>query len=58
VIPRWYVPAGGDWIAQFSIAVPPDVESDGFVTTVLTSLTTSREPRCYEARLRELGVVR
>jgi hypothetical protein len=24
---------------------------------VLESLTTSNEPRCYEARLRELGVV-
>jgi hypothetical protein len=58
VIPRWYVPAGTEWIAQFSIAVPPDVEPDGFVTAVLTSLTTSREPRCYEDRLRELGVVR
>jgi hypothetical protein len=58
VIPRWYVPAGADWIAQFSIGIPPGIDSDGFVTAVLTSLTTSREPRCYEARLRELGVVR
>jgi hypothetical protein len=58
IVPRWYVPAGDAWIAQFAIRVPPAMETDAFVTDVLTSLTTSREPRCYEARLRELGAVR
>jgi hypothetical protein len=29
-----------------------------FVVGVIESLGTSREPRCYEAGLRELGVVR
>ena len=58
IVPRWYVPAGNAWIAQFAIRVPPGMDTDAFVTDVLTSLTTSREPRCYEARLRELGAVR
>jgi hypothetical protein len=58
IVPRWYLPVGDEWIAQFTIAVPPDVDRDAFVTDVLTSLTTSRESRCYEARLRELGGVR
>lgn len=58
IIPRWYLPVGGVWIAQFTIGVPPDVDRDAFVTGVLASLTTSREPRCYEAQLRELGGAR
>jgi hypothetical protein len=58
IIPRWYLPAGDAWIAQFTIGVPPEVVADRFVADVLTSLTTSREPRCYEARLRELGGIR
>ena len=58
IVPRWYLPAGGAWIAQFTIAVPPEVVADRFVDDVLKSLTTSREPRCYEARLRELGGIR
>ena len=31
---------------------------DRFVDEVMRSLTTSREPRCYETRLRELGGIR
>ena len=58
IVPRWYLPAGGAWIAQFTIGVPPEVNTDQFVADVLKSLTTSREPRCYEARLRELGGIR
>lgn len=58
ILPRWYLPAGDTWIAQFTIGVPPDVVTDRFVDEVLRSLTTSREPRCYEARLRELGGIR
>jgi hypothetical protein len=57
VVPRWYLPIGDAWIAQLTIDSPPDVDPDTFVTGVLESLTTSKEPRCYEARLRELGVV-
>ncbi len=55
--PRWYIPAADGWIAQFTIGPPPDVEADAFVTAILGSLTTSKEPRCYEARLRELGAI-
>lgn len=58
IAPRWYLPVGDAWIAQFTIGVPRKVDSDVFVIDVLKSLTTSREPRCYEARLRELGAVR
>src|SRR2546427_1648825 len=58
IVPRWYLPVGDAWIAQFTIGAPPDVDGDAFVTGLLTSLTTSREPRCYEARLRELGGIR
>jgi hypothetical protein len=58
IVPRWYLPATDTWIAQFRIGVPPDMEPDRFVTDVLKSLTTSREPRCYETRLRELGGIR
>ncbi len=58
IVPRWYLPVAHGWIAQFAIGTPPDVDADTFVTGVLTSLATSREPRCYEARLRELGAVR
>src|SRR4030095_12798712 len=47
-------PGGVPWSAQFTIGVPPEVVADRFVADVLMSLTTSREPRCYEARLREL----
>ena len=54
-IPRWYIPVGEAWIAQFTIGVPPEVDHDAFVTGLLTSLTTSREPRCYEAELRRLS---
>ena len=57
VVPRWYLPIGDAWIAQFTIDSPPDVDPEAFVASVLESLTTSNEPRCYEARLRELGVV-
>jgi hypothetical protein len=56
IAPRWYLPVAGAWIAQFTIGVPPDVDSDTFVTGVLASLTTSREPRCYEADLRAFGI--
>lgn len=55
IIPRWYLPVGDTWLAQFSIGVPSDVDNDAFVTAVLRNLTTSREPRCYEQRMRELG---
>jgi hypothetical protein len=58
IVPRWYLPAGDAWIAQFAIGVPSEVVADRFVDDVLNSLTTSREPRCYEARLRELGGIR
>ena len=58
IVPRWYLPAGDAWIAQFTIAAPPEVVADRFVDDVLRSLTTTREPRCYEARLRELGGIR
>jgi len=58
IVPRWYLPAAGAWIAQFTIAVPPEVVVDRFVDDVLRSLTTSREPRCYEATLRQLGGIR
>jgi len=58
IIPRWYLPVGDAWIAQFTIGVPPDVDRDAFVTNVLASLTTGQEARCYEVRLRELGGVR
>jgi len=58
IVPRWYLPAGDGWIAQFALGVPSDVDRDAFVSGVLQSLTTSREPRCYETRLRELGEVR
>jgi hypothetical protein len=58
IVPRWYIPAGDAWIAQFAIRVPPGMDTDTFVASVLTSLTTSREPRCYEAKLRELGAIR
>lgn len=57
IVPRWYLPIANVWIAQFAIGAPPDIDRDTFVTGVLTSLTISREPRCYEARLRELGGV-
>ena len=58
IVPRWYLPAADGWIAQFALGVPSDVDRDAFVSGVLQSLTTSREPRCYESRLRELGAVR
>jgi hypothetical protein len=58
IVPRWYLPAGGSWIAQFTIAVPPEVVADRFIDDVLRSLTTSREPHCYEATLRQLGGIR
>jgi hypothetical protein len=58
VLPRWFLPVGDQWIAQFTIGAPLDVDREAFVAGVLQSLTTSREPRCYEARLRELGAVR
>ena len=56
--PRWYLPVGDAWLAQFTLAVPPDVDADTFVGGILQSLTTSREARCYEARMRELGALR
>ena len=56
--PRWYLPVGDTWLAQFTLAVPPGVDADAFVGGVLQSLTTSREARCYEARMRELGALR
>jgi hypothetical protein len=58
VAPRWYLPVGDAWIAQFTIGAPAELDGDAFVTKVLTSLTTSHEPRCYEGRLRELGGIR
>jgi hypothetical protein len=58
IVPRWYLPVADVWIAQFAIGAPADADADTFVSSVLTSLTISREPRCYEPRLRELGAVR
>ena len=58
IVPRWYIPTGDSWIAQVAIRVPPGIDTDTFVTSVLTSFSTSRDPRCYEAKLRELGAVR
>ena len=48
VVLRWYLPIGDAWIAQFTIDSPPDVDPEAFVASVLESLTTSNEPRCYE----------
>jgi hypothetical protein len=56
-IPRWYRAVGDDWIAQFSIGAPRDVDPDAFVDDVIRSLTTNLEPRCFETRLRELGAI-
>ena len=61
---QWTLPARTEesgriaWLAQFTLAVAPDVDADTFVGGVLQSLTTSREARCYEARMRELGALR
>src|SRR5207249_7976208 len=32
IVPRWYLPVGDAWIAQFTIGAPPDVDDDAFVT--------------------------
>lgn len=57
-IPRWYRAVGEDWIAQFSIGAARETDHDAFVDGVITSLTTSSEPRCFERELRELGAIR
>jgi len=58
IAPRWYLTVGDAWIAQFTIGTPPEMDRDALVAGVLERLTTSREPRCYEARMRALGAVR
>ena len=56
--PRWYRAVGEDWIAQFTIGAARVADHDAFVDGVITSLTTSGEPRCFERELRELGGIR
>jgi hypothetical protein len=58
IAPRWYLSVGDEWIAQFAIGAPRDVDRDAFVDGVINSLTTSRQPRCYERELREVGGIR
>jgi hypothetical protein len=58
IAPRWFVPVGDEWIAVFTVGVPQDADPEAFVDAVIRSLSTSREPRCYEAALRTLGAVR
>jgi hypothetical protein len=58
MMPRWFVPVGHEWIGQFSIGAPSDVDRDAFVEDVIRSLTITREARCYQDRLRELGGIR
>lgn len=54
--PRWFVPVGGEWIAVFTIGAPPETGRDAFAESVIRSLSTTHEPRCYEERMRQLGV--
>jgi hypothetical protein len=54
--PKWFVPAGAEWIAVVTIGTPPGADRDAFAEGVIRSLSTTREPRCYEERMRQLGV--
>ena len=58
IVERWFVPVDDEWIAQFTIGVRRDDKREAFIEAVIRSLTTSREPRCYEKHLIELGGVR
>lgn len=58
-LPRYAedMPVGADWIARFAIGAPPDVDREAFVDGIVQSFAMTRERRCYEGRLRELGAI-
>lgn len=58
VIPKWFVPLSEGWIAEFTIGAPPETDPDTFVETVIRSLSTTHEPRCYADRMRQLRLER
>jgi hypothetical protein len=58
IVPRYFMPVGDHWIAQFTVGSPADLDGEAFVDDVLRSFAMTRAPRCYEDRLRELGGIR